>query len=172
MTESTKDQLAALKKKVEELEAKVSPPQSTFVPMSDAEHRDMVHRMRERQANSWMPPDAIREMVAAEPKGFMHDVALRDSRAPTGRPGMIPDSQQPPPRRSAGGGTGWGHSAPLGPPPGVAQADRLMDAQDQRDRAELVEREARLRAMEKMAGQTEAMRKQTEALAKLAEKNK
>jgi hypothetical protein len=44
-----------------------------------------------------------------------------------------------------------------------------MDAQDQRDRAELVEREARLQAMQKLAEQTETMRQQTEALAKLAE---
>src|SRR6516162_879633 len=99
MTNPDKDELAALKKKVEELEAKVSPPKSTFVPMTDAEHRDWVHQMRERQANSWMPHSAVRDMVAAEPKGFMHDVALRDARAPNS-PGMIPSSQ------SSGGGGG------------------------------------------------------------------
>jgi hypothetical protein len=59
----TKDELAALKKKVEELEAKVSPPKSDFKPMSDAEWRDRVHQMRERQANSWMPPSAVEEMA-------------------------------------------------------------------------------------------------------------
>jgi hypothetical protein len=135
---NTKDELAALKKKVEELEAKVSPPKSDFVPMTDAEHRDMVHQMRERQANAWMPPNAIRDMVNAEPKGFMHDVALRDARAPN-NPGMIPDNQQV---RSAGGGrgTGWVDPAPLSNPPGVAQADKLMDEQDRRDRAELAQR--------------------------------
>ena len=37
------------------------------------------------------------------------------------------------------------------------------------DRAELIEREARFKAMEKMAEQTETTRQQTEALAKLAE---
>jgi hypothetical protein len=57
-----KDELAELKAKVAALEAKVSPPKSDFVPMSDEQHRDMVHQMRERQANTWMPPDAIREM--------------------------------------------------------------------------------------------------------------
>src|SRR6516165_415713 len=107
------DELAALKKKVEELEAKVSPPKSTFKEMSDAEHRDMVHQMRERQANAWMPPSAIQEMVAAEPKGFMQGV-VQDNRAPTGRPGMIPDSQQlTSPRPSAGDGTGWAREIPL-----------------------------------------------------------
>jgi hypothetical protein len=147
------DELAALKKEVEALKAKVDPPKSTFVPMSDAEWVDKMHQMRERQANAWMPPSAIQEMVAAEPKGFMQGV-VQDNRAPTGRPGMIPDSGQPTsPRPSAGDGTGWSRSIPLSPPPGVAQADRLMDAQDQRDRAELVEREARLQAMEKLAEQ-------------------
>jgi hypothetical protein len=131
-------EIAALKKKVEELEAKVSPPKSTFVPMSDAEHRDMVHQMRERQANSWMPPDAIRDMVAAEPKGFMRGV-LHDNRAPNS-PSTIPRSEQPSNARGgnvAGSGTGWQAPTPLSNPPGVAQADRLMDAQDARDRAEL-----------------------------------
>jgi hypothetical protein len=60
----------------------------------------------------------------------------------------------------------------LSPPPGVGPADRLMDAQDQRDRVELIEREARFRAMEEMAEQTEAMKKRAETLAKLAEQMK
>jgi hypothetical protein len=55
-----------------ELKAKEA-PKPEFKPMTDAEHRDMVHQMRERQANSWMPPNAIREMIAAEPRGFMRD---------------------------------------------------------------------------------------------------
>jgi hypothetical protein len=143
MTDADKqaDDIAALKKKVEELEAKVSPPKSTFVPMTDAEHRDMVHRMRERQANSWMPPSAIQEMIAAEPRGFMRDVALRDARAPNS-PSTIPRTEHPSNRSSnvAGSGTGWAREIPLSPPPGVAQADKLMDAQDRRDRAELAQR--------------------------------
>jgi len=64
------------------------------------------------------------------------------------------------------------HPTPIGPPPGVAACDRLMDAQDQKDRAELVEREAKFKAMEKLAEQTETMRQQTEALGKLVEEGK
>jgi hypothetical protein len=79
-------------------------------------------------------------MVEAVPDRLMRDI-VRDNRAPTGPTGAIPTSQQ----SSGGGGsanvpgsgTGWAHETPLGPPPGVAQADRLMDAQDRRDRAEL-----------------------------------
>jgi hypothetical protein len=120
-----KDEIAALKKKVEELEAKVSPPKSTFVPETDAEHFDRMHQMKERQANSWMPPDAIREMVAAEPKGFMHDVALRDTRAPNS-PGMIPSSEQPSNARGAGSGTGWQEPIPIGVA-GGARAQELIE---------------------------------------------
>jgi hypothetical protein len=32
--------------------------------------------------------------------------------------------------------SGWAEPRPLGPPPGVALADRIVDAQDQRDRVE------------------------------------
>jgi hypothetical protein len=126
MTDDAKnaDELAALKKKVEELEAKVSPPKSDFVPMSDAEWRDQMHQMRERQANSWMPPSAIREMIAAEPKGFMHDVALRDAHAPQGPGTSIPSSQSVSNVRT--GGTGWVDPRPLDVP-GGARAQELIE---------------------------------------------
>jgi hypothetical protein len=121
-----KDELAALKKKVEELEAKVSPPKSTFVEMSDAEWRDRMHQMRERQANTWMHPSALREMVAAEPKGFMRDVALRDARAPN-TPGVTPE-QASGPRPSAGGGSGWVPEIPISVP-GGARTQELIERQ-------------------------------------------
>ena len=43
--------------------------------------------------------------------------------------------------------TGWRNAAPLSSPAGVAQADRLMDATDARDRADLIAAEARRRLM-------------------------
>ena len=91
MTDAKKDaeRLAQLEAEVAALKAKVDPPKSTFVPESDAEFRDRIHQMRERQANARMPPSAVQEMVAAEPKGFMREVALRDARAPNS-PGMKP----------------------------------------------------------------------------------
>jgi hypothetical protein len=48
-------------------------------------------------------------------------------------------------------GTGWIESRPLQPPPGVAACDAIMDAADARDRAELIEKEARRRAMQNLA---------------------
>ena len=95
--------------------------------MSDAEHRDWVHQMRELQANTWMPPNAIRDMVAAEPRGFMRDVALRDNRAPQ-TAAMIPNqpsnvrASQPSPT------PGWVDPTPLSPPPGIGLIDRGVNA--------------------------------------------
>jgi len=76
------DKIAKLEAEVEALKAAQPKPQKTWaeIERENAEHRDWVHQMRERQANSWMPPDAIREMVAAEPRGFMQGV-VRDNRA-------------------------------------------------------------------------------------------
>jgi hypothetical protein len=128
MTDDTDKKIADLEREVAELKAKVSPPKSDFKEISDAEHRDRVHQMRERQANTWMPLSAVQEMIAAEPKGFMHDVALRDARAPNS-PGMIPRSEQPSNvRPSAGSGTGWAHERPLGPQPGIDLIDRGVNA--------------------------------------------
>jgi hypothetical protein len=149
------DELAALKKKVEELEAKVSPPKSDFKPMSVAEWQDQMHEMRERRMSMATPPSVIRDFAVLDDR-LVKEIALKDARAPTGpsSQGAIPSSQQVTgvrPGGIPGGGTGWQAPIPLSPPPGVAQADRLMDAQDAKDRAELIEREAKFKATEKLA---------------------
>jgi len=131
------ERVAALERELAELKAAQPKPKPEFKPESDAEHFDRMHAMRERQANTWMPPNAVREMVNAEPSGFMKEVALRDNRAPN-HPGMIPSTQGS--GAGEGRGTGWVDPVPLGNPPGVAQADKLMDEQDRRDRAELAQR--------------------------------
>jgi len=138
------DEIAALKARVEELE-RANKPAKPFVPQPH-EPIDWTARMS-------MPPSALAAMVAAEPRGFMQGV-VRDNRAPTGRPGMIPDSQQPAsPRPSAGDGTGWAREIPLGPSMHQRYVDAQLDAADAKDRAELIERETRLQAMEKLAEQ-------------------
>jgi len=153
---SDKDELAALKKKVEEQgrelaeikAAQPKPPPEPFKPQP-YEPIDWTARMS-------MPRSALEAMIAAEPRGFMRDVALRDARAPQS-PSTIPSTQQRADVRPvAGDGSGWVAPTPLGPPPGVAQADRLMDAQDRRDRIELAHRiaahEAAMRAAQKGKG--------------------
>ena len=138
-------EIAALKKKVEELEAKLSPPKP-FVPQP-YEPIDWTARMS-------MPPSALAAMVAAEPRGFMAGV-VRDNRGPTGPTGAIPRSQQ---AGSGGGsanvpgsGTGWAREIPIGPPPGLRYVDAQLDAQDAKDRQELIEKKAREQAMQKLA---------------------
>jgi len=142
---TNKDEIAALKKKVEELEAKLSPPKP-FVPQP-YEPIDWTARMS-------MPPSALAAMVAAVPDRVMRDI-VRDNRAPTGPTGTIPSGSQQPTGGGAanvpGSGIGWAHEIPLSPPPGVQQSDKLVDAQDAGDRAELIKRDAQLRAMEKLA---------------------
>jgi hypothetical protein len=152
MNTDDKDELAALKKKVEELEAKVSPPKSTFVPMTDEEHRDWVHQMNERRMAQATPP-SVRQYFANQDDRLLKEVTLRDGRAPTGpsSQGVIPSSQQVSNVRETGG-TGWVAPTPLRPPDGVAQADRLMDAADARDRIELAQRIASHEAAMRAAG--------------------
>jgi len=139
---SDKAEIEALRKRVEELEAKAKPPEppKPFVPAP--------YQRYDPTANFTMPPSALQAMLAAEPRGFMQGV-LGDNRAPTA-PATIPSSSQQPTSghgsNVAGSGTGWAHQTPLGPPPGVAQADRIVDEFDRRDRLELIEQKAREQA--------------------------
>jgi hypothetical protein len=131
MTNDTDKKIADLEREVEALKAAQPKPAKTWaeIERENAEHFDRMHQMRERQANSWMPPNAVQEMVAAEPRGFMAGV-VHDNRAPTS-PGTIPRSEQPSNVRSsnvAGSGTGWAHERPLGPQPGIDLIDRGVNA--------------------------------------------
>ena len=93
------------------------------------------------------------DMANAVPDDLVRGI-VHDNRAPTGRAGVIPTSQPLSNIRGrsvAGGGTGWMRELTLRNPPGTAQADRLMDAQDHADRHELILREdARRRAERKL----------------------
>jgi hypothetical protein len=149
--------IAKLEREIEKLKAaqpSQAPPPSTFKPMSDAEHFDMMHQARERAANNFRFSPAIqRKMDEAWSPDDCRDVN-RASHAPQGPSvGGIPSSQQltsvhpgggariPP-----GGGTGWREASPLRPPPGVELCDRLVDRQDDLDMAKRIEEEARLQA--------------------------
>ena len=98
-----------------------------------------------------MPPSALRAMVEAVPDRMMRDIALRDARAPTGpsAQGAIPSSQQMSNVRGAnvaGSGTGWAREIPLGPSMHQRYVDAQLDAQDAKDRRELIEQKAREQA--------------------------
>jgi hypothetical protein len=76
-------------------------------------------------------------MVAAVPDRMIRDI-VHDNRAPTGRPGMIPNSQQSSggggPANVPGGGTGWVDPVSLGPPPGINWVDAQLIADDVKQR--------------------------------------
>ena len=126
MTDNKDDELAALKKKLEELEAKVSPPKpKEFVP-EPYQRYDPTEGMR-------MPPSALQAM-AGHPCNQVMPGVIQDRHAPTGRPGMIPTGDV---RGSAGHGTGYVDPRPLTNPPGTNWVDAIAIADDARQRAEL-----------------------------------
>jgi hypothetical protein len=133
---TAKEELAALKKKVEELEAKVSPPKSTFKPMSDAEWRDQMHQAAERRMSMATPPSVVRDFAVLDDR-LVKEVALRDARAPTSPSGGIPNSRQvtsggdPLPSRTPG----WVEPRPLTNPPGTNWVDAIAIADDIRQRS-------------------------------------
>jgi hypothetical protein len=124
----TDDELAALRKRVEELEAKAKPPEpeKPFVPPP--------YQQYDPTAGMCMPPSALREM-AGHPCNQVMAGVIQDRHAPTGRPGMIPDSGGP--RPSVGSGTGWSPEVPLSNPPGTNWVDAQLIADEVRQRAEL-----------------------------------
>jgi hypothetical protein len=137
------DEIAALRKRIEELEAKAKPPEP-FKPQPYQRY-DPTERM-------CMPPSALAAMVNAVPDHVLRDI-VRDNRgAPTGPTGAIPRSTGGGgPANVPGGGTGWAHETPIGPPPGLRYVDAQLDAQDAKDRQELVEKKAREQALLKLA---------------------
>jgi hypothetical protein len=134
-----KEELAALKKKVEELEAKVSPPKSTFVPKTDAEWIDEMHRMREGRMSMATPPSVARYFADQDDR-MVKEIALRDARAPTGpsSQGVIPSSQSMSNVRTGGSSStpGWVDPTPLRNPDGTNWVDAIAIADDVRQRKE------------------------------------
>jgi hypothetical protein len=138
-----KDEIAALRKRVEELEAKGKPAPEIDWEKRIAEHMNEVHQMREGRMAlaSNFHADDLRAMEAAAPTLIVKGIALRDARAPTG-PSSAGTSGQVS-RVSSNPGlpgsntSGWVDPRPLGPPPGIHHVDAQMIADEVRQRAEL-----------------------------------
>jgi hypothetical protein len=134
MSDEADKKIAALEAEVAALKAKVSPPKSDFVPMSDAEWIDQMHQMRERRMSlaSNFHPDDLRAMEAACPTDLVRSIALRDARAPTGpsSQGVIPSSQSVSNVHVGGKSStpGWVDPRPLGPQPGIDLIDKGVNA--------------------------------------------
>ena len=147
------DELAALRAEVDALKAAQPKPELSAEERErrTREWQNEMHQMREGRMSFATPPSVVRDFAVLDDR-LVKKIALRDARAPTGRPGMIPSSQQPAsPRPSAGDGTGWAREIPIGPPPGLRYVDQQLDAQDQKDRQELIEKKAREQALLKLA---------------------
>ena len=129
-------ELEELKKRVAELE-KAAKPAEPFVPMP-MPRRDPTEGMS-------MDRETMREMVRAT-AGVMADL-----RADARRPNPVTEASSstvkstpsalPQPRNTGG----WRDEVPLGPQPGIEQVDRLVDAQDKIDQAELALKFAKAR---------------------------
>jgi hypothetical protein len=138
---TTEEEVADLKRQLAEVKDAMRAAQPKPQPSAAerereiAEWRDKMHQMREGRMAMATPPSALQEMVRAEPKGFMREVAMRDARAPTS-PGMIPSSQRSSPANVPGGGTGYVDPRPLTNPPGTNWVDAIAIADDMRQRAE------------------------------------
>jgi hypothetical protein len=133
-----KDRIAALEREVAELKGKVDPPKSTFVPMTDEEHRDWVYQMQERRMSMATPPSVIRDW-AVIPEEIVKGIR-QDRHAPTSATGMIPQSRPSGDVRETGGKSstpGWVDPTPLSPPPGIEWVDAQLIADEVRQRAEL-----------------------------------
>jgi hypothetical protein len=126
--------IAELKRKLVMLEERVKPPP---IP-SEQEAKEWaakMHASAEARA-SYVSPEIYREWNVI-PDDVVKGIAMRDCHAPLGPSGAGASGKVE--RVSTNPGligsntTGWQAPTPLGPMPGVAQADRLMDAQDAKD---------------------------------------
>lgn len=114
-------ELDDLKKQVAELKDRIDPP-----PKQPSTHPrfDLTEGMS-------MPRSAMLEMMKAVP-----DALMRDLRADARKPNPItggPNSQPQPRQRPT---PNWINERPLESPPGIKHIDAMMDAQDERDKAE------------------------------------
>ncbi|MGA8802595.1 MAG: hypothetical protein WB614_22765, partial [Pseudolabrys sp.] len=108
-----------LKKELQALKDQLNPPPrqpSTWQPV-------------DRTASMTMDPATMRRMAAVDTSGLQADLrAFQQQRSVTSSPA---EPQRP-------RGTGWVEPRPLEAPPGIEHVDRLVDAQDRIDRAELI----------------------------------
>jgi hypothetical protein len=119
------EKIAALTKRIEELEAKSAPPaKPAFVP-PPYQRYDPTEGMR-------MPPSALQAMVGHPCNQVMAGV-IQDRHAPNS-PGMIPASQQASAPVPSSSTPGYVDPRPLGPQPGIFHVDAQLIADEVRKR--------------------------------------
>ena len=135
-------ELEDLKKRVAELEKATKPPEP-FEPF-------VMPRYDPTEGMS-MPKSAMQAMIDGVPESVMQGIRA-DARKPnpvtqasSSTVKSTPSAQQSQPQRKGG----WVEPRPLESPPGLKYVDAQIDAQDAKDRAELIERELKLARMGK-----------------------
>jgi hypothetical protein len=142
-----KEEIAELRAELDKVKASLAP--KPFDPVEVGRWQNQMHQLAERRmaGASNFSPGELAAFAAAVPDDVAKDIVARGGvRPPSGHgAGMVSAPSRVDPNTS-----GWRPAVPIGPPPGVAQADRLMDEQDRRDRHELILQEAKRRAMEQL----------------------
>jgi hypothetical protein len=156
MTKSNKqaEEIADLKREVAELKAAVKgdkgEPKPARSRLLTKEEQDDYQRGMDalRHRNESFVPPWLREAC----RGGVSDSDARaiatTARAPVGPTTVAPSSpvtRAGRPANVAGSGTGWAHSAPLGPSPHQRYVDQQLDAADARDKAERIKQEGQLK---------------------------
>jgi hypothetical protein len=149
---TNKDEIAELRNEVARLKARVE-PKPLPTEADAAAHRAAMHEAAERRmarAGNFSREDLL-AMEAACPSSVARDIVARGGvRPPSGHGTSGTITSVHGPSGVYPNNSGWRTASPIGPPPGIPLVDQLMDEQDRRDRAELVEREARRRAAEQL----------------------
>ena len=149
---SDNSEIADLRRELAELKRKVEPEPIDW-ERRIAEHRDAMHQIAEgrmARASNFSRED-LAAMEAACPTSAVRDIVAKGTIKPPsadGTAGTI-SSHSDPGLPGSHRGNGWRPETPFGPQPGINHVDRLVDAQDAKDRAELIAEHARTAAVRK-----------------------
>jgi len=141
MTDKLEDELAALRARVAELEARVEARANPPAPPKFEAVASGPTTTELAMSRASLSREAMRAMVDAVPDAEVRGI-LRDGRATQNLRPLAEANARPRPAA-----TGW--EAPLSPPPGISLIDRQLDVQDAKDRAERIMQHARMKALEK-----------------------
>jgi hypothetical protein len=119
--EKLKAENDALRKRMEKLEEQVNPPP----------REPWTHPRYDPTAGMSMPLSAIKAMMDAVPESVMRGL-VNDAF----KPNPVTGGSSPQPTSQVKRGTGWQEPVPVESPPGIKIIDAMMDAQDERDKAE------------------------------------